>query len=170
MRIPSQVEIAYFAGLFDGEGTVNIAQRKRKRKRCRIAYKLSIQIGLAHLPVLEKIKEIWQIGSINGPYQKKDYKPQWRWDAESNQAAKILEVCLPYLCIKKPEAELAIAFQREKSKQRKIWGHNRNIPKRYFTQEAELSEELKNIRHLGLSTIDLSELTRPNDQLSFLDN
>ncbi|MBU2249327.1 MAG: hypothetical protein KKD77_21445, partial [Gammaproteobacteria bacterium] len=38
-------------------------------------------------------------------------KPSWVWEVRSKKAGEFLKLVLPYLQIKKPQAELAIQFQ-----------------------------------------------------------
>lgn len=42
-------------------------------------------------------------------------RPQWVWEATGNHAAAALERLLPYLVVKRAEAELAIQYQRWKN-------------------------------------------------------
>ena len=48
--------------------------------------------------------------------KKDNWKDSWEWKLQTRQALRFLEIILPYLKIKKPQAELAISF----GKRRKI--------------------------------------------------
>ncbi len=57
-------------------------------------------------------------GHISLVERHKPNKPFWTWVVCSRKAASFLKLFLPYLQIKRPQAELALAFQ-----ERKIKGH-----------------------------------------------
>jgi len=70
MNTPSEVEIAWFAGLVDGEGCIHITRRRATRTKspCYILY---FTVAMTHLPAIEKIKSIWGVGSIRSRPNKK---------------------------------------------------------------------------------------------------
>ena len=41
-------------------------------------------------------------------------RQQWKWSIAQNKAVEFLKLILPYLQMKRPQAELAIAFQGKK--------------------------------------------------------
>ncbi len=64
----------------------------------------------------------------------------------SNQACRVLELTLPYLYIKHSEAELGIAFQKEKRGRHCIWHASAAIREMYFGREACVQAVLKKSR------------------------
>lgn len=124
MRTPSISEVAWFAGLFDGEGSTSIQHVTYKGKYPFQSYRLRLRITLTHLPTLERVKEIWAAGTITPHHgrERSGQKPAWIWNAVSNQAQFILQTSLPYLVTKKAKAEIAIAFQRHRASLKGIWG------------------------------------------------
>jgi len=120
-----QLELAWFAGLVDGEGSINISTQKDKHhKFSKSHYALNLEISLTHLPTLEKIKTMWGMGSLTEHKDKRKHRPYWLWMVRANQALAILEVIYPYLITKRASAEIAIAFQRRRQKHRGQWNHN----------------------------------------------
>lgn len=129
-------EIAYIAGLFDGEGNVNIfmvftptMQDQKKNPK----YELSIAIYNTHKPVIDWLYEIFggyvqtKNATKNSSY-KKHWKENYSWKLGATQAKDFLEMVLPYLQIKKEQAAIAINFQTLHSdKTNKFW---RNPPER----------------------------------------
>ena len=102
-------EIAYIAGLFDGEGHVGIGrmQRPSSLPPC---YTLNVAISNTHLPVLEELQ-----GSFGGKIwtskgKRFGKKPVYVLRFRKSEADKLLRLILPYLRIKKVSAEYAIQF------------------------------------------------------------
>lgn len=144
----SPIDLAYFAGLFDGEGCVSLAPVKRRQTR--VSYQLSIAISLTHLPTLQHVRAIWSLGTVNPVAEKRlrreHNKPMWRWSALSNQACYILEIVTPLLIVKKAEAELGIAFQHEKRRRKKLFGYHGSTPEIYYAREKQVRDILKQNR------------------------
>ena len=64
--------------------------------------------------------------------QSSHYKDAWQWTLIANRAAEFLGVVLPYLNLKRPQADLAIRFQGYRQKKR-----NRLSDKQALVDEAE---------------------------------
>ena len=123
-RGPSDVEIAWFAGFFDGEGCIHIAFKKTNPNCLRKSFQLHISVSSTHIPTINKVKTMWNFGSVCIIATKnRQYKPYAYWRTVSVKAASVLRLCLPYLSVKKEEAEIAIAFQETKSRNAKLFGH-----------------------------------------------
>jgi hypothetical protein len=76
-----QTNIAYCAGLFEGEG--NFGSEKYYVKRCgtkspRKTPYAFIQIAMTDVEPLERIKELFPAARLTGPYSYKNYKPVYR--------------------------------------------------------------------------------------------
>jgi excisionase family DNA binding protein len=102
----SQVNLAYIAGLFDGEGSISITHRKQWNY-----FYLGITISNTYLPVVERVQQLLG-GSIGGKrYKNPKYKIGYWWRIDCRQAGQVLEMLLPYLIIKRQKAIVAIKFQ-----------------------------------------------------------
>lgn len=125
----TETDKAWLAGLIDGEGSINISVAYNKHhKFSKNHYALNLEISLTHLPTLEKVKTLCGVGSLTEHKDKRKHRPYWLWMARSNQALMILELIHPYLVTKKASAEIAIAFQSRRRRNRGHW--NRNTPQR----------------------------------------
>jgi hypothetical protein len=106
----------WIAGFFDGEGCVGVYFNNQ----CNGTkyYCLSVQItqsGSIGRVVMDQLKEQYG-GSV---YERKvgpGRKVNWKWSAVSNDAVAFLKDIVPYLFVKKEQAELAIQFQGISSK------------------------------------------------------
>ena len=98
------ISAQYAAGFFDGEGCVNCSTNKSGSPFVRIL------VVNTNLEVLERFKETWG-GDINKNYKPKDnWKQAYTWRLSHIAASLFLKEMLPYLVIKKKQAELAIQF------------------------------------------------------------
>ncbi len=96
-------ELFYIAGFFDGEGCVNLQMNESKKYG-----ELTVCISNNHCGILRYIQSIFN-GRIHNT-RSYGYTPEWR--CESKKAVFFLESVLPYLRIKRRQAELAIEFQK----------------------------------------------------------
>ena len=102
-REASDLEKAWSAGFFDGEGSINILN-----PTVATGYRMKVTCAQKkHAAPLEKIHEIW--GGRIGHNAKRDI---FLWAASSVQASNFLQDILPYLLVKKDQAVLAIEFQK----------------------------------------------------------
>ena len=124
-----KVDIAYMAGLVDGEGYIGIKKSKayKCQKRVSPGYHARIQIRMVDEPAIKFIAE-----NLGGWYYKekpssKKGKPLYCYQASDKAVEKILEALLPYLRIKKESAKTVLKLrnlQRNSSKHRtKITGY-----------------------------------------------
>ena len=132
----SDLDLAYIAGFFDGEGSVVITQGERKR------LVLSVVVVQTDVLILHWVRSILgREGAIHSRSREGSLgsKPIYalQWSAAS--AARVLETLLPYLKVKKAKAEIALDFQR--SMTRKHCG--RGTPSEVLDFRAECREKIK---------------------------
>ena len=95
-------DVAWAAGLFEGEGCVNIARNywtRKGEKRSRPTPQCKLVVSMTDREPVEKFAAIFG-GRVNGPYQygKKHYKPFWSAQIDSPPAVKsAAQAMYPYL-------------------------------------------------------------------------
>ena len=104
----ADTDLAYMAGLIDGEGCVSID--KINHKNGRTYYGLRVTFTNSSIEVIEWIKDhfakhTWHTTDHRG--KKSIHCMVWR----SDQAAELLRSLQPYLVVKARHAEWAILFQ-----------------------------------------------------------
>lgn len=118
--------LAYIAGLLDGEGSIVIGMTKVTSPRPRPLVWPShwLQVGIVNT---NKDLIDWLHRTIGGHISdnshapsRKRQRPCWAWRIISNQAQEFLEAILPYMRVKRRQAELAIEFQKKRSGRRHI--------------------------------------------------
>lgn len=108
----SQVDAAYMAGFFDGEGCVVMGRRPSG------GYTLTISVNqsVKSADVLYWMQQTTGVGSNVVRHREPDstHAAAMRWQLNSDAAEELLRQMLPHLKVKKPQAELAIAFQERR--------------------------------------------------------
>src|SRR5439155_14421107 len=75
--MPTESEIAWSAGLFEGEGCIGTNSKNPVKDSPRL------QVPITDLDVLRRFQGIWG-GTIRGPYSNgHGFKIYWRWDSNS---------------------------------------------------------------------------------------
>ena len=121
-------ELAYYAGLFDGEGCIHI--RRTKTKHQKLAYALVCKISMCNFFILNELK--YRFGGClrmerKDKYHNK-YNKLWSWTLSCHKALVFLNAVYPFLKLKRAEAELAMQFQENKVSGAHQ-GHRGNVPK-----------------------------------------
>ncbi len=111
-------DIAYIAGIVDGEGYVGIKRSKpyRSQGRTTPGYHARIQIRMVDEPAIAFLAS-----SLGGSYYKEDAKvkrgrPLFCYQASDAKAAEILRTLLPYLRVKKRQAKKVLELRRLQSR------------------------------------------------------
>ena len=112
------IDLAYMAGMLDGEGYIGICKRKTYNNSITPCYyTLTVHLNMANKCIPELFMSHFG-GSMNGGFKRKpNYKIQWRWTVTNKIAYRFLEKILPYLRLKKNEAILGMEFQKQRYKQ-----------------------------------------------------
>lgn len=134
--------LAYIAGILDGEGCITIIRQKRKSYKLGWQYQLRIIVSNADRWLCYFLKQEFG-GSVQECFSPTNTK-MYRWYLTSRKALNFLEAVLPYIHIKKSQAEVAIEFQ----KQRILGGEVAFTDKgqRYFAIQEKQRKILKNMK------------------------
>jgi len=100
-------DVAYMAGLFDGEGHVEYKKRLVKQKKGKNkAYKtwsIRCEMSMTDREVMEWFHETVGFGTLNKREAKNSWtgkKPQWRWRCSYRDALKFAKLMWPYAQVK----------------------------------------------------------------------
>ena len=152
MRILSETEKAYIAGIIDGEGCICLVKAKRgQRKRGPSPY----VFYAIHLRVANTRHELiaWLLDRIGGKMYvlqktRGNRKLALQWHTQGRQAKDLLAQVEPYLVIKRAQAEVA----------RRFFALGRTpIP----SQRARLWEEMRTLNWRGLGNAVMKIQARP---------
>ena len=105
--MPSDVNLAYIAGLFDGEGSVSHKQYMRQRPNNKKPYptwSIRMEIAMTDKSILVWLHEVLGVGTINPKRYKTKYtvgwKKQWRWRCQFRDAYLVARLFWPYSHVK----------------------------------------------------------------------
>ena len=107
-------DIAYIAGLFDGEGCVTCKQKKTKRNdrggKVYNQWYIRCEISMTDKAVIEWLQETLGVGwSAEKRYNNKPkYKRQWRWCCGYRDALTFAKLVWPYAQVKLHKIEQII--------------------------------------------------------------
>lgn len=114
----TDLEAAYIAGLFDGEGSVSFAWRKASKNGKRYG-KLYARISQNDKAVLDWVKSTLSVGSVQ-PHPRADKKTLGHDFVVAHEAARIfLAVIRPYLRLKGGEVDQKLALDAIHCRRRK---------------------------------------------------
>ena len=115
----TDTQIAYVAGIFDGEGCIFIHEKNPRKRGKSTNFELEIYVVNTNMPMLQFVQRVCG-GNIskNGlRIHLRDGRlgrQSWRWAAQSRKAADLLRQLLPYLIVKYDQAVLALQFAETK--------------------------------------------------------
>ena len=110
--------ISYWAGIFDGEGSVCIVHRLDKRARTKATrggagewYSVNVGITNTCLALLTQLQRQWG-GSIGeDKLRSVHHRRRWKWQANCRAGIKFLAAVRPYLIVKARDVSLALTLQ-----------------------------------------------------------
>ena len=108
----AQTDIAYIAGLFDGEGSIHFRRGPEKKKkhngkpghRISNSMRISMEITMTDHSVLIWLHEVLGVGTVGEKRYKTKYtvgwKKQWRWRCQFRDAYYVARLFWPYAHVK----------------------------------------------------------------------
>jgi len=110
------IDLAYAAGIIDGEGYIGIHKRKRKLRYSEsLSYSLEVSVVMVEKEIPDWLRLKFG-GSVRKILKRKERKDVWCWDIWAKKARDFLIIIRPYLKIKQNQADLGIKFQEERWK------------------------------------------------------
>lgn len=116
MKDNQREEIAYLAGLFDGEGTICIQKDSRplakdNGRNWNPIYNITFRVGMTDRDAIEGFKEFFKVGFIDCEKSYHRFRPMWRYSIRAKDDAKmVIEMIRPFLRVKRKQAELAMRY------------------------------------------------------------
>ena len=122
----TEVEAAYIAGLFDGEGTITYKkypERKKKGNKVNTynCWRISMEIAMTDQSVLNWVHEALKVGTVtskkvNGKrVDGTSYLKQWRWRCTFRDAYYVCLLIWPFAHTKLPKIQRVIEHYTSKA-------------------------------------------------------
>jgi hypothetical protein len=110
----SIAQMAYLAGIIDGEGSIYIGNFSSNPKTGSKYYQTNIEVTNSDKPLMD-----WIVETFGGRLHKYTAKQTpknsrrsyWRWIATGERVTHLTQILLPYLITKKPQAEIMIKMR-----------------------------------------------------------
>jgi hypothetical protein len=101
------IDRARLAAFIDGEGHIRIKGCSKGR------YQISVSVTNTNPVLVRWCREVTGIGHIFASDRNRGsgHKVCFRWECASRQAAIVIEAIMPYLILKRAQAETTLAFQ-----------------------------------------------------------
>lgn len=104
----TNINLAYFAGIVDGEGNIRI----RHSYNVRNGQKWQVVMGVSNTN--KKLID-WIVSNFGGRVYSRTRKANWKksyeWELSCRKASAVLQLIEPYLLLKKEQARLCIDLQ-----------------------------------------------------------
>ena len=143
------LEIPYVAGLFDGEGYITI-NKWEVPGRDYIRYQLFVGVSMTDKPIIEMLAA--QFGGMCANY-KKQKQPNHRrvfcWKVSSKSAVPFLRQTIPYLRVKREQAELVLRFQEHVTANSSVFKYQPERRAELYEYREAIRQELKRLHKVS---------------------
>lgn len=108
----AEKDAAYMAGFLDGEGTIGICKARRKESRAGFRYQAYMSLANTNLAVLVRLRDVCGNGRLSLSYTAAhpNHKVGYVLRFVPGQLRHLLPQLLPYLQVKRQQAEVVLAF------------------------------------------------------------
>jgi len=143
---------AYLAALIDGEGCIGIA--KQSRGESLPTFKPIIMVTNSHAGLIHLVHRITERGNVYisepGPKHPANWSPMHRWTAVSQDAKDIVHFVLPFLLVKKHQAEVVLRFPQRAGRRKKGESDSTfKVQERLYLQAKELNRRGRKAAKVG---------------------
>jgi len=148
-------EIAYLAGIIDGEGSIYIGNFSCHPKTKVPYYQTNIQVTNTDKPLIDWLQYIF--GGLVNKRTKKQHasnsrKQAYMWTASGERLTHLCELLLPFLICKRKQAEIMLEIRATfEAKRGTVKGDNRKV---YITEDTLITRQrlMDEMRSLHIRT------------------
>ncbi len=138
--MPVETELAWAAGLFDGEGTLGAYPRKRLNGQKAIKWTIQARLAMVEHEPVRRFHEIVRVGTVNPRHiDKPNCRSQLEWQAGSNNVVRVLNKLMPYFVAKREQAELLLELVA-------TFHRGRPLPAGLNERRISLAENIKSLK------------------------
>lgn len=161
-------QIAYFAGLFDGEGWVRFATVNQGKWRKSPSFMLTVGINNCHpKPLILLQQEFGGKFYCNERYSKNPkHRTLYQWTIFSHKAFIFLAMIKPHLIIKLDEVNVAFELFGHIYKNKGVWGYHKPIPQEVIAYRESLVQKLSDLKHRNYPMFDNANSENSVDALT----
>lgn len=144
-----KTQLAYIAGIIDGEGCITIIKHKTRCKSPH--YQVHVVMCMCDPRILEFLNK--NFGGSFRPKRKKTlrWRKAFQWSLVANQAIAFLRIIRPWLVLKAEEADIAIELQKDTINRTKKYGTSRELPKEVLEYRENLRQKITQLKRIEYS-------------------
>ena len=139
-------ELAYLAGIIDGEGWIGLQKRLQKRW---ITYKPALRVTNTDANIINKVRQVWEVIGVDGHIYENDQDPSVTngkqiMNIQLNKQTDILRVLLavePFLVGKRARAQMLIRFLTKSIDREEAYQFIRTANKKGLRESSETTRE-----------------------------
>ena len=111
----NEVDAAYIAGLFDGEGCITYKKYKERKKKGNVVkeydcWRICMEIAMTDYSVLVWLNEVLGCGTLNKKPRKNGHKMQYRWRCVFRDAYSVCCLLWPFAHVKLDKIQKVIEY------------------------------------------------------------
>lgn len=161
-----KLHIAYIAGFLDADGTITGSMVITNKRSLNRSFLSNVQFSNQNLLVLRDIQETLECGTIRA--YTSGYSGAFRFEVPRKHQPRVLALLIPYLRIKKEQAELVLQALQLKGK-----SHHYIVPKDVSALRVEIIERVhflnkrdgKAYRKNWVNSVNRSSLVTRDEQI-----
>jgi hypothetical protein len=150
-----KVELAYVAGIIDGEGSICVFEHYHKNSNGNRYQRMVLRLQVANTDIG---LITWLVDLFGGVVAEKMrpqiaigiWKPAYEWQSGYQNGARVLELVLPYLRVKRRQAELYLECAATMRHWGKGRGGGRGVPEVVVARRASIAHEIKELNRKGV--------------------
>ena len=144
-------DLAWAAGIIDGEGSIFVMKQKRKDRERDHNYIMRLSVQSTDPYMTKELCKLFPNGAVFT--QEVDKKPQnsdtLKWQISGRKAAFVLKQILPFMKVKHEQAKLALDFQETTKKH---WRHmldvDYELQEQFYFKLKQAKVDLKIGKHI----------------------
>lgn len=145
-----KIDLAYTAGLFDGEGSVGISKQTERKCKTGYYYRLWVSMSNTDQEIIYWLEKHFGGSAIQRKVNGDRYKNQYQWALAPKNAINFLKLISPYVRIKKQQIELCIQFPTTIGWERDEKGRNKGKSIEILLKQEEIYQKMKLLNKRGL--------------------
>ena len=140
----TEAELAWAAGLFDGEGSLGVYRHTQYHGGKKyVGLHLIVKLAMCNQQAVEKFGEIVGEGKVNqSPRPTNSGRLVWTWNTGGVRAGLVLTKLLPYLVVKREQAELGLVFRAIVRKN----SRGLRTPPELIQRQSEIADSIKQLK------------------------
>jgi len=111
-------DLAWAAGIIDGEGSIFIMKQQRKDRERGHNYILRISVQSTDPYMTKELGKLFPDGAIfsQDRYKSENWSDTLKWQVNGRRAVNVLKQILPFMRVKQDQAKMAVDFQETTKK------------------------------------------------------